>query len=155
MKAKFSSILNTGKKKAGIVAVCTALTLTLGATTVFAANTATGGKLGDLFRLDNGKASYSTDGGQTWNEGTPADSAFHYSLDEGKTWQEGLPPAGSGEKSLVVQGDLPAEGDHSIMTRNKNGVISYSSDGGQTWSTTAPDGFSTTVNPDGSISMGR
>lgn len=50
MKAKLLGLLGTGKKKAGIIALCAALVLTLGTTTALAANAVTGGK---LFRLDN------------------------------------------------------------------------------------------------------
>ena len=79
-----------------------------------------------------------------------------YSLDGGNTWNNGFPPAGSGEQSLVAHGAPPAEGDaNSFMAKNENGVISYSGDGGKTWSNTAPDGFHTTINPDGSVSIGR
>lgn len=95
MKAKLLGLLGAGKRRAGVITLCTVLVLALGTTTAFAANAVTGGKLGKLFRLDNGKASYSVDGGQTWNEGTPADSDFRYSLDGGKTWNDGLPPDGS------------------------------------------------------------
>lgn len=154
MKAKLLGILSTGKKKMGIITF--GAVLAFGTTTAFAANTVTDGKLGELFKLDNGKASYSTDGGKTWNEGVPSDSDTHYSLDGGKTWNDGLPPAGSGEQSLIANGTPPAEGDtNSFMTKNENGVISYSSDGGKTWSNTAPEGFNTTINPDGSVSVGR
>ncbi len=156
MKAKLNNIFSTGKKKAGFFAICTVTVLTLGTTTAFAANAATGGKLGELFKLENGKASYSSDGGQTWNEGTPEDSDLHYSFDGGETWKDGIPPAGSDEQSLVVHGAPPVEGEsNGLITRNENGVISYSEDGGKTWSTTAPDGYNATVNPDGSVSVGR
>ncbi|KPU45855.1 BNR/Asp-box repeat protein [Oxobacter pfennigii] len=152
MKAKLLGTLRTGKN----ITICAALVLTLGTTTTLAANAATGGKLGELFKLDNGTASYSTDGGQTWNEGTPTGSDLRYSLDGGQTWNDGLPPAGSDDQSLVAYGTPPAEGDaNSLITKNENGVISYSSDGGKTWSSTAPSGFNVTVNPDCSVSVGR
>ncbi len=156
MKAKLLGILGTGKRRLGVIVLSAALVLAFGTTTAFAANAATGGKLGELFKLDNGKASYSDDGGQTWNEGTPEDSDFHYSLDDGKTWNDGLPPAGS-EKTLVVNGQIPdgAESTHGMAVKNIDGIMQYSMDGGKTWSSTVPDGYHTTVNPDGSVSVGR
>ncbi|MGF7143342.1 hypothetical protein HNQ56_001765 [Anaerotaenia torta] len=156
MKVKILDILGTGKRRVGMIALSAALVLTFGTTTALAANAVSGGKLGELFKLDNGKPSYSVDGGQTWNEGTPEDSDFHYSLDGGETWNEGTPPAGS-EQTLVVNGEIPdgTDGDYSVAVKNVDGAMQYSTDGGKTWSSTVPDGFHATVNPDGSVRVGR
>lgn len=94
MKGKFFS---TSKRKAGTIAViCTAMVLTLGASTVFAANTDTqsvnnglfkavaagvvevrtgeipdGVNAGFAVKVENGVTLYSTDGGKTWSETVP------------------------------------------------------------------------------------
>lgn len=151
MKAKLWRISETGRRRASVIALCAVLALVLGTVTAFAVGAATEETLGELFRLENGKASYSTDGGQTWNEGAPANGGIHYSLDEGKTWSDGLSPEGSGENTLVASGQIPdgTESSYDLAVKEVDGVLQYSTDGGKTWSTDVPSGVE--VAEDGSI----
>jgi hypothetical protein len=86
---------------------------------------------------EDGATRFSTDGGETWQEGYPDG----YSLtDDGEGGTligsvEGL--SADGEK--VYLGEDVTE---SLSVRSQNGVTSYSTDGGQTWSEDIPAGVS-------------
>jgi len=174
MKAKLDSLLNGSKKSVTVAAVCGALTLTIGAGAVFAAKAAddhdavqtkqensleasvsdnrsltiTGeaanghpgiekGKI--MMRNDNGVSSYSTDDGQTWTPGTPKGAVITKTKDGG---------------TLVTMGTPPKEGEgRSLMAKKVNGITSYSTDGGKTWSENVPEGFDEIVSADGSAGI--
>jgi hypothetical protein len=86
---------------------------------------------------EDGVTRFSTDGGETWQEGYPDG----YSLsDDGQGGTligsvEGL--SADGEK--IYLGEDVTE---SLSVRSQNGVTSYSTDGGQTWSEDIPAGVS-------------
>lgn len=156
------NLLSTSKRRISAGIISGALVVTAGAMTTFAAKQDTPSDA-SLVQVEDGTASYSTDGGATWSEGMP-EGTTQYSLDNGETWNEGLPPEGSGEESLIIHGgdsapDLEEGGSQmiegSVMVQNENGVASYSTDGGQTWSS-VPDGFEVTVEvteEDGQVSI--
>lgn len=136
MMNKIKSILITGKKKAAFITMCGALALTLGTGAAFAANSA---KIGEksLVKNENGVRTYSTDDGKTWNQGVPEGFQENINKDGNVTSTVGIPPKDGA----------------SLMVQDKNGAISYSTDGGKTWSENAPEGVASTVNEDGSVSV--
>jgi hypothetical protein len=76
--------------------------------------------------MENGVRSYSTDGGKTWSQNAP--DGVTVSEDENGKIKiiNRFPDKGSQGKSLLV--------------KMENGVRSYSTDGGKTWSEQAPEG---------------
>lgn len=73
-------------------------------------------------KVENGVTLYSTDDGKTWSETAPDGVTVG---EDGKvTFQQGAP---SGE-----------EAGKGILSKVENGVRTYSTDGGKTWSSTAP-----------------
>ncbi|WGU95097.1 sialidase family protein [Paenibacillus dendritiformis] len=173
------NVMNTAKKKAGAAILCGALALTLGSgTTTFAAEAATDSL---LVKHENGVINYSTDGGQTWNENAPANmqaikigegnmkinTKFApedgikskvmvkeengkklFSTDDGQTWSETAPegmPAfdmgGEGNIKFKKQGASEDGIKMKVMVKEENGKKLYSTDDGQTWSETAPEGM--------------
>jgi len=135
MKEKITTVFNTHTKKIAAIVTCTALVLSFGAVSVFAAGGLPVGS--SLVKNEDGNMSYSVDGGTTWTEGAPADYNVEYGED--------------GTVQSWVGGEKPEPGDGAFVTKNENGKVSYSTDGGETWSEKAPEGF--TQNPDGSISV--
>lgn len=135
---------NSKLKKTIIIAACAVLVLVAGTITALAAT----GSLGELLVFENGKASVSYDDGETWQDAN--ESGYKYSLDGGETWNDGLPPEGNEENALIINGEIPDDSVSSFAVKTENGVELYSTDGGQSWSETPPDG--TTVNGDGSVS---
>ena len=128
MNEKIKMIMSAGKIKATAIATCTALVLSLGTVTAFAADTE---KV--LVKNENGVMSYSEDEGATWNEGTP----------EGIITKDGT-------NGTLIKNGGPGQGErHSLTIKTEGDVTHYSTDGGETWSQTAPEGV--TVNEDGSI----
>ena len=120
------NVMNTTKKKAGAAILCGALALTLGtgATTTFAAE----GKMDALMaKNENGVITYSTDGGQTWSEKAPAN----------------MQAVKMGEGNMMIKNKLASEGGikAKVMVKEENGTKLYSTDDGQTWSETAPEGM--------------
>ncbi|MBN3526494.1 WD40/YVTN/BNR-like repeat-containing protein [Paenibacillus apiarius] len=173
------NVMNTAKKKAGAAILCGALALTLGTgTTTFAAEGATDSL---LVKHENGVRTFSTDGGQTWSENAPANMpAFNmgnrnikiknkfaseegikskvmvklengvklFSTDDGQTWSEtapeGMPAFNMGEQGNIkfkMKGDLEDGIKTKVMVKSENGKKLYSTDDGQTWSETAPEGM--------------
>ncbi|MGG4398233.1 sialidase family protein [Paenibacillus thiaminolyticus] len=120
------NVMNTTKKKAGAAILCGALALTLGtgATTTFAAE----GNMDALMaKNENGVITYSTDGGQTWSEKAPAN----------------MQAVKMGEENMMIKNKLASEGGikAKVMVKEENGTKLYSTDDGQTWSETAPEGL--------------
>lgn len=77
-----------------------------------------------MIKIENGVKLYSTDGGKTWSEQAP----------EGVT-----ETAGEDGKVTTSYGIAPKEGeDDGILSKVENGVRTYSTDGGKTWSEQAP-----------------
>ncbi|MFL1671828.1 WD40/YVTN/BNR-like repeat-containing protein [Paenibacillus dendritiformis] len=173
------NVMNTAKKKAGAAILCGALALTLGSgTTTFAAEAATDSL---LVKHENGVINYSTDGGQTWNENAPANmqaikigegnmkinTKFApedgikmkvmvkeengkklFSTDDGQTWSEtapeGMPAFDMGEQGNIkfkMKGDSEEGIKGKVMVKVENGKKLFSTDDGQTWSETAPEGM--------------
>ena len=142
-------IKTTGKRKIMMIVVCAVLVLTLGVGTAFAASS---GVFGQFVKAEDGKLSYSKDGGETWTEGMPDNMNTKYSLDGGKTWNDGLPPENCGDNVMVISsdGEIPDDTEViSIDVMDENGTQQYSTDGGKTWSEDVPDGA--TVNGEGSV----
>lgn len=158
MKSKMETIMNTRKKKAAVAIVGSAIALTLCTGAAFAASdanisesksekgnvmiTSTEADLsaGDkrvLVKNTNGKMSHSIDGGNTWNDGAPEGAMISTNEDGLKTF---------------TMGDLPKDG-NGLTVKNENGKISYSTDGGNTWSENTPEGFDVSTNVDGSVSV--
>lgn len=185
MKSKILSMLNTTKKKVGAVFLSGALIVSIGTGTVFAANS-----LNTLqVKMENGVRSYSTDDGKTWNKDIPdgvtvtdKDGIFSvsngippkddkgegilskvengvrtYSTDDGKTWSENAPVGAEESKSIGQDGKItntigaPSESSNatSLQIKEENGVKTYSTDGGKTWSKDASDGV--IVDSDGKV----
>lgn len=121
MKSKILSMLDTTKKKVGAVVLCGTLVAAIGTGTVFAANS-----LNTLqVKMENGVRSYSTDDGKTWSKNAP-DGVVVNDKDGMLTISNGIPP-----KDGEWQG---------ILSKVENGVRTYSTDGGKTWSEKAPAG---------------
>ncbi|MCI1944036.1 MAG: glycoside hydrolase [Clostridium luticellarii] len=140
MRVKLENILGACRKKAALVVTCSALVLSIGTVTAFAANTAyEKGKM--LIKNQNGKTSYSTDNGQSWVNGIPKGAKI---------------TVGENGKSVFTAGTPSKSGEYkSLLVKNVNGKKSYSIDGGKTWSQNAPDGYKVTANADGSVSVGK
>lgn len=136
MKNKLLLMMQPTKKKVGAALLGGALFITVGSGVAYAANSSDVHEFTkELIRNINGVIQYSTDDGDTWNDGYP----------EGVTVTEG-----KDGRTLVTHGEIPKDGEgNSLMVKNENGVTSYSTDNGETWSQDAPEGV--TVNEDGSI----
>jgi len=101
-----------------------------------------------------------------------ADGTFSYSTDGGKTWSKEVPAGLEGMKDVFTAKAKADNGDGTIsdyvetravsdddgvsvkasVRANADGTLSYSTDGGKTWSKEVPaglDGFNFSVNPDG------
>lgn len=77
-----------------------------------------------MIKIENGVKLYSTDGGKTWSEQTP----------KGVT-----ETVGEDDKVTTSYGIAPKEGeDDGILSKVENGVRTYSTDGGKTWSEQDP-----------------
>jgi hypothetical protein len=121
MKSKILSIMDATKKKAGVALLCGALVATIGAGTALAAYSKTSMQV----KMENGVRSYSTDGGKTWSEKAP----------------DGVTVSDKDGKVTIMSGTPPKDGEgKGLLSKVENGVRSYSTDGGKTWSTKAPDG---------------
>lgn len=118
MKIKLLSAMD-GKKKLGTLIVCGALVAGIGAVSVSAANSITTLQV----KVEDGVKLYSTDDGKTWNKQAPEGVNTTIDADGKVTTTNGTPPA-DGQAS---------------MTKVEDGVKSYSTDGGKTWSHEAPE----------------
>ncbi len=119
MKSKILSMLDTTKKKVGAVVLCGSLIAAMGAGTVFAANSMNTLQV----KMENGVRSYSTDDGQIWSNNVPEGVVVN-DKDDMLTISNGIPP-----KDGEGQG---------ILSKVENGVRTYSTDGGKSWSDKAP-----------------
>lgn len=135
MKSKILSMLDTTKKKVGVALLCGALVATIGAGAAFAANARTS----MMVKMENGVRSYSTDDGKSWSEKAPDGVTVTEDKDGKLTMMYGTPPKDGEGKGL--------------LSKVENGVRTYSTDGGKTWSEKAPDGAedSVTIDEDGKI----
>ncbi|QOT01437.1 hypothetical protein JNUCC42_21405 [Brevibacterium sp. JNUCC-42] len=131
-------------------------------TAAFAATTPKSGeKISFQVKTENGVSFYSTDNGKTWNKITPisTDEAFKYTMgkdgstkvevaDRFDTTAKGVTDA---ERAIDTSGFIDAEGygfengsvgdkdrSESLMINMEKDVPLYSTDGGKTWSKTAP-----------------
>lgn len=138
---------------------------------------------GLLSKVENGVATYSIDGGKTWTEKAPngaeesatidekgkvtntignpplesngtglqvkvENGVRSYSTDGGKTWSKEAPEGvtvdgkdGKDGKVTIMNGTPPNDGEgKGILSKVENGVRTYSTDGGKTWSEKASDG---------------
>jgi len=129
MKSRLSLILNTTKKKMGAALLCATLAATIGTGTVLASNSTNS----LFYKVVNGVKSYSTDGGKTWSGKAP----------EGVTIDEAKDSTGGDLKGLSFEGTNGG----GLAVRMENGVRSYSTDGGKTWSKDVPKGV--TISEDG------
>lgn len=126
MKSRILSILDTPKKKVGAVVLCGVLFAAIGAGAAFAANSMNSLQV----KMENGVRSYSTDGGRTWSENAP--DGVTVSEKDGKvTITNGVPP-----EDGIGQG---------LLSKVENGVRTYSTDGGKTWSKNPPAGAEESV----------
>lgn len=134
MNNRLATLFNTGKKKAAMAALCGALVLSVGTLTATAANNE-GNKVIIQGEDANGVStySYSTDDGQTWNEGVP----------EGAVIDE------DGKVTIYDELDENDQEDvvNDISINIEDGVTSYSADGGKTWTEGTPEGV--TIDEDG------
>ncbi len=138
MKTKISSMLDITKKKVGIVFLSGALVAMIGVGTVFAADSSSPepaiSKL--LCKVHNGIRSFSTDDGKTWSAKAP----------------EGVTVSDKDGKTTISNGIPPKDGEgKGLFCKVENGVKSYSTDGGKTWSDKAPDGV--TIGVDGAMTF--
>ncbi|WII35937.1 sialidase family protein [Paenibacillus thiaminolyticus] len=132
------NVMNTAKKKAGAAILCGALALTLGtgATTTFAAEANMDAL---MVKNVNGVITFSTDGGQTWSENAPA---YMETVKLG----EGNVKVTNTLVSFSVDGIKTK-----VMMKEENGTKLYSTDDGQTWSETAPEGMPALPDGEGNI----
>lgn len=135
MKSKILSRLDTTKKKAGAAVLCGVLVASIGAGSALAAGS-TNSLMG---KMENGVRSYSMDGGKTWSKKAPDGVSVTEDKDGKVTITNGTPPKDGEGKGLLC--------------KEENGVRTYSTDGGKTWSENAPDGTedSVTIGEDGKI----
>jgi len=130
MNNKILSKLDTTKKKAGAIVLCTVLVAALGVGTVFAANSINTLQV----KVENGVRSYSTDGGKNWSQDAP----------------EGVTVSEEDGKITITNGVPPKDGEGGgMLIKVEDGIRYFSTDGGRTWSQNAPEGV--TVNEDGSV----
>lgn len=193
MKIKFLSLMDITKKKAAVALLCGALVTVTCAGTVFAA----GSRTSIQIKMENGVKTYSTDGGKTWSNTLPTGITINedgkirgvianlskdadgkrmslkikeadgkslhvkmengiksYSTDDGKTWSEKAP-----EGLTIGEGDIMGHTNGiaakdafraNLAVKMVNGVRTYSTDGGKTWSENFPDGV--TIDEGGKIS---
>jgi len=141
MKFNLLSATN-GKKKLGALLVCGALVAAIGAVSAAASDSFTSLQI----KYENGAKLYSTDNGETWSEQAPA----------------GVTETVDADGKVTVQfGSEPKEGDGGLLTKMEDGFLSYSTDGGKTWTTQTPEDVkegSITQSPDGStyeVSLGE
>jgi len=89
-----------------------------------------------MSKIEDGVRYFSTDGGKTWSKDVPEDVTV--SEENGKiTITKGIPDqAGNGQGMLI---------------KVEDGVRYFSTDGGNTWSETAPEGL--TINDNGSVTI--
>lgn len=121
MKSKILLMLDTTKKKVGAVVLCGALITAIGLGTAFAANSMNSLQV----KMENGVKSYSTDSGKTWSKNAP----------------EGVTVSDQDGKLTVSNGTPLKDGEgKGVLSKVENGVRSYSTDGGKTWSEKAPAG---------------
>jgi hypothetical protein len=133
--------IKVNKRKTKLFAAsCLAVAITLTAGIAIVANAATKEEGKMLAKTENGQMSYSTDDGQTWTQGAP-DGAVVTTDENGG--------------SLVTMGTPPEGDDNAMMARNENGEMSYSTDGGKTWSENALEGYDVNTGEDGSVSIQR
>lgn len=127
MKNKILSMLDTTKKKVGAIVLCGVLIGSISVGTVYATNARTSLQS----KMEDGVTSYSTDDGKTWSENTP-DGVTESMTEDGKL--------------IISNGTPPLDGEgKGLLSKVENGVRSYSSDGGETWSEKAPDGAEDSV----------
>jgi len=138
MKSKILSIMEATKKKAAVALLCGALITTAGAGAALAANPDTS----MLYKIQGGIASYSTDDGKTWGEKAPDGVTVSESEDSKFTVFNGLPTLSPKD----------AEG-KSLLCKVENGVRSFSTDGGKTWSEKAPDGVTVSESEDSKFTV--
>lgn len=82
-----------------------------------------------MVKMENGVRLYSTDGGKTWSKNAPNGVTIE---DDGKV--------------SMMYGTPPKDGEgKGILCKVENGVTSYSTDGGKTWSEKTPDGAEDSV----------
>ena len=169
MKSKILSV----KKQVGTFVLCGALVTAIGVGTALAATPATCLQV----KMKDGVKTYSTDGGKTWTEkvpdgmtisekdgqftllnGTPLkdadgwdilvkmkDGVRTFSTDGGETWTEKAPDGVTinekDGKFTILNGTPLKDADgQSILVKMKDGVRTFSTDGGETWTEKAPDG---------------
>lgn len=140
MNEKLTTLLGTKKRKAMAIGVASALVLTMGATTVFAANAISEGKM--FIKNENGIVTHSTDDGASWSEDAVMTKGAN-----GETFSE------EGSVGFRMSG-AQAVGGKKLLTKNIDGVVSYSTDDGATWSSDAPEDFEQRINEDGTITQG-
>ncbi len=129
------NIINITKKKAGASILCGALVLTLGTGKAFASD------VDDSIQVknENGVITYSIDGGQTWSEDAP----------------EGLTGFESKDGKIKIKNTKISEDGigMGVQVKLEDGIKLYSTDGGQTWSEDAPEGFTEFEDEDGKIKI--
>lgn len=119
MKIKILSMLDSTKKKVGAVVLSGVLVAALGTGVVFAANSMNSLQV----KMENGVRSYSTDDGKTWSQNAP----------------DGVTVSDQDGKLTISNGTPPKDGEgQGILSKVENGVRSYSTDNGKTWSEKAP-----------------
>lgn len=157
--------MSLSKMKVYTVILSGTLVLALGTATAFA----TGANEKLLVRSEDGKKSYSVDGGQTWGDTAP-EGIREYVGQEGKVRvfldedseidikryaaKEGsgyMLRGGNGSKRIILGGEDIEGGRMGLMVKIEDDVKMYSEDGGLTWSENIPDGY--TINEDIEIEL--
>ena len=122
MKSKILSVT----KQVGTVVLCGALVTAIGVGTAVAATPASCLQV----KMKDGVKTYSTDGGKTWSEKAP--ESVTISKTDGKfTILNDQLKIADGQGKLIKQ---------DILVKMKDGVRTFSIDGGETWSEKVPDG---------------
>lgn len=119
---KISSLMAPTKKKVGVALLSGALIAAVATGTALAADS----KTSLMSKMENGVTSFSTDDGKTWSDKAP----------------EGVKVSEEDGKLTISNGTAPKDGPEGVpsLTKVEDGVTSYSTDNGKTWSTTAPEG---------------
>jgi hypothetical protein len=132
MKFKILSIVDTPIKKVGLAVLCGAI-----AASISVAAIAASGPHSLAIKVDNGVKSYSTDEGQNWSQTAP--DGVTVNQDGSVRFKDLTPPENAKDAK------------DGILLRNDNGVRSYSTDGGKTWTEGVPNGVTVTQSEDGKL----
>ena len=131
---KLNEVFKNGKKRATAAVLLGALVVAAGGTSVFAA---TGGFDKIMGRMTENGLQSSSDNGETWTDGVPADVNFSAEEDGITSFS-----TGNGESVELPDSDTaPVTDDSSVIAKSEDGNVQYSTDNGKSWSDQIPEGY--------------